>query len=263
MRARSVEDAFFARDRAEADATETRGKLAEATTEARRWRARCGNAAERLALDAERRAEKDAMRAVVADARAGLLPRRRGSCSVPDTYGHSVSGDALARVGAASEKLSQGSAAPDGSRTARRRAHRRHVRRLVEMMSCIRLWWGPRGRGSAHTPGPAMRRYLSFAAFPNLETPEGASAPMGLSAKLYTLVVACNVADPRNRTRTRATTRALSRRGRRGKKLRACESALRLAETAKADAETRAAAAALLAESDRRETGTSRQPSRV
>jgi hypothetical protein len=63
------EDAFLARDRAEADATAVRGQLAEAVTEQRRWRARC-DAAERRAVEAERRAEKDAMRAVVADARA-------------------------------------------------------------------------------------------------------------------------------------------------------------------------------------------------
>lgn len=65
----NAEDAFIARDMAETDATVTRGKLAEQVTEARRWRAR-SDAAERRALEAEKRAEREAMRAVVADAKA-------------------------------------------------------------------------------------------------------------------------------------------------------------------------------------------------
>ena len=64
-----MEDLSIARDMAETDATETRGRLAEAVTEVKRWRARC-DAAERRALDAEKRAEREAMRAVVADAKA-------------------------------------------------------------------------------------------------------------------------------------------------------------------------------------------------
>jgi hypothetical protein len=51
------EDAFLARDRAEADATAVRGQLAEAVTEQRRWRARC-DAAERRAVEAERERRK-------------------------------------------------------------------------------------------------------------------------------------------------------------------------------------------------------------
>ena len=241
-----LEDAFFARDRAEADATETRGKLAEATTEARRWRARC-DAAERRALDAERRAEKDAMRAVVADARAASF-RDAAAGRVPDTYGNSVSRDALERVGAASENA-EGSAAP--TETERPRGVARTGDTFGVSSSDVvhpALVETP-GPGIGATPGPAAPRYLPAPAFPNLETPEGTSAERGFETRPETFGFEIGP------ERERDLASALSRADAAEEKLRACESALRLAETAKADAETRAAAATLVAESDRRETG--------
>jgi hypothetical protein len=260
-----LEDAFFARDRAEADATETRGKLAEATTEARRWRARC-DAAERRALDAERRAEKDAMRAVVADARAASF-RDAAAGRVPDTYGHSVSRDALERVGAAPENA-EGSAAPTETERPRGVARTSGAFDVVSSSDVVHpaLVETP-GPGIGATPGPAAPRYLPAPAFLNLETPEGTSAERGpetfgpetfgpetFGPETFEPETFGPEPEPESE-RERDLASALSRADAAEEKLRACESALRLAETAKADAETRAAAATILAESDRRETG--------
>jgi hypothetical protein len=221
-----LEDAFFARDRAEADATETRGKLAEATTEARRWRARC-DAAERRALDAERRAEKDAMRAVVADARAASF-RDAAAGRVPDTYGHSVSRDALERVGAAPENA-EGSAAPTETERPRGVARTSGAFDVVSSSDVVHpaLVETP-GPGIGATPGPAAPRYLPAPCVPE---PRDAGRYLGgartrnvRTRNVRTRNVRTRNVRTRNvrtRTRTRIRTRArpgvrAEPRGRRG-----------------------------------------------
>ena len=242
----SSEDAFAARDRAEADATQTRGRLAEATTEARRWRARC-DAAERRALAAERRAEKESMRAVVADARAASF---RDTATGRGGSEHPSSAGKLSEE-RSSPREKKHAADPDDDRVSREDVVHPV---LVETP----------GPGIGATPGPAAPRYLPAPAFPDLETPStAAEGGAGTRTDDSNASAAAQNAPPRSpagavtgdaRDLEGSLRDALRRAEAAEEKLRALESNLRLAETAKADAETREGRrGSLLGASDRHE----------
>ena len=243
------EDAFLARDRAEADATAVRGQLAEAVTEQRRWRARC-DAAERRAVEAERRAEKDAMRAVVADARAASF---RDTMRVNPGKSDESS---LTNEQVLDEVFASPHTQPGQQPEQRRERPTNDVSPVVHPA----LVETP-GPGVGATPGPAAPRYLPAPAFPDLET--RVSVEMNVSS-FPGREAAEEERDAEDPQKTRPPSSAssgqlcdldlaLSRAAAAEEKLLACEAKLRLAETATTDAENRAGRVKLLAESERNE----------
>ena len=239
------EDAFAARDRAEADATAVRGLLAEAVTEQRRWRARC-DAAERRAAEAEKRAERDAMRAVVADARAASF--RETMRVTPGHRDESAETNDVVSMFASPQR-----------QPGQRRELREQPENDVPSVVHPALVETP-GPGVGATPGPAAPRYLPSPAFPDLETRLSAETNAPSSPREEEAAGAGDAADSgvaeeeqNNIEVSRDLALALSRAAAAEKKLVACEAKLRLAETATKDAETREARAKLLAESERHE----------
>ena len=242
------EDAFLARDRAEADATAVRGKLAEAVTEQRRWRARC-DAAERRAVEAEKRAEKDAMRAVVADARAASF---RDTMRVNPGKSDESS---LTNEEVLDEVFASPHTQPGQQPEQRRERPTNDVSPVVHPA----LVETP-GPGVGATPGPAAPRYLPAPAFSDLET--RVSSEMNVSSFPGREAADSGDAEEEQKTRPPSSASsgqlcdldlALSRAAAAEEKLLACEAKLRLAETATTDAENRAGRVKLLANTERHE----------
>ena len=242
------EDAFLARDRAEADATAVRGQLAEAVTEQRRWRARC-DAAERRAVEAEKRAEKDAMRAVVADARAASF---RDTMRVNPGKSDESS---LTNEEVLDEVFASPHTQPGQQPEQRRERPTNDVSPVVHPA----LVETP-GPGVGATPGPAAPRYLPAPAFSDLET--RVSSEMNVSSFPGREAADSGDAEEEQKTRPPSSASsgqlcdldlALSRAAAAEEKLLACEAKLRLAETATTDAENRAGRVKLLANTERHE----------